>query len=110
MRTQSPARRLVDLLFGYDFFISYTWCDGSSYAHSLYRKLKAQGFTVFLDKNDFARGDNWSLLGQHALRLTRQLVVVATPRVHQSKPVCEEVAAFSVTGRRIIPIEIGESL
>ncbi len=110
MALQKIGGRLVDAIFGYDFFTSYTWADGSKYAHSLYEKLKAQGFTVFLDEEDYARGDNWTLLGRRALKKTRQLILVATPRVHQSVPVLKELTAFQSTGRRIIPIEIGDSL
>src|SRR6266550_174040 len=110
MAFQNIAGRLVDVIFGYDFFVSYTWADGSKYAHSLYEKLKAQGFTVFLDEEDYARGDNWTLLGRRALRKTKQLILVATPKVHQSAPVLKELTAFESTGRRIIPIEIGDSL
>jgi TIR domain len=82
MAFQNIAGRLVDVIFGYDFFVSYTWADGSKYAHSLYEKLKAQGFTVFLDEKEYARGDNWTLLGRRALKKTRQLILVATPKVH----------------------------
>ena len=75
MRLSKHRRgRLVDVIFGYDFFISYTWADGSKYARSLYEKLKAQGFTVFLDEEEYARGDNWTLLGRRALKKTRQLI------------------------------------
>ncbi|MFL6504076.1 MAG: toll/interleukin-1 receptor domain-containing protein, partial [Candidatus Udaeobacter sp.] len=104
------AGRLVDVIFGYDFFVSYTWADGSKYAHSVHEKLKAQGFTVFLDEEEYSRGDNWTLLGRRALRKTRQLILVATPKVHASGPVLKELTAFASTGRRIIPIEIGDSL
>ena len=62
MALQNIAGRLVDVIFGYDFFVSYTWADGSKYAHSLHEKLKTQGFTVFVDEEDFARGDNWTCL------------------------------------------------
>jgi hypothetical protein len=110
MAFQNIAGRLVDVIFGYDFFVSYTWADGSKYAHSLYEKLKAQGFTVFLDEEEYARGDNWTLLGRRALKKTRQLVLVVTPRVHESAPVLKELIAFQSTGRRIIPVEIGDSL
>ena len=110
MAFQNIAGQLIDVIFGYDFFVSYTWADGSKYAHSLYEKLKAQGFTVFLDEEDYARGDNWTLLGRRALRKTRQLILIATPKVHQSAPVLKEVTAFQSTGRRIVPIEIGDSL
>jgi len=101
---------VVDVIFGYDFFVSYTWADGSKYAHSLYEKLKAQGFTVFLDEEDYTTGDNWTLLGRRALKKTHQLILVGTPRVHESGPVLKELTAFQSTGRRIIPIEIGDSL
>ena len=110
MAFQNIGGRLVDVIFGYDFFVSYTWADGSKYAHSLYEKLKAQGFTVFLDEEEYARGDNWTLLGRRALKKTRQLVLVATPRVHESAPVLKELTAFQSTGRRIIPLEIGDAL
>ena len=68
MAFQNIAGRLVDVIFGYDFFVSYTWADGSKYAHSLYEKLKVQGFTVFLDEEEYARGNNWTLLGRRALK------------------------------------------
>jgi WD40 repeat protein len=110
MRFQKITGRLVDVIFGYDFFVSYTWADGSKYADSLYKKLTAQGFTVFLDKKDYARGDNWTLLGRRALKKTRQLILVATPKVHESGPVLKELKAFQSPGRRIIPIEIGDAL
>ncbi|SRR6266516_1465111 len=110
MAFQNIVTRMVDVIFGYDFFVSYTWADSSKYAHSLYEKLKAQGFTVFHDEEEYARGDNWTLLGGRALKKTRQLILVATPRVHQSAPVLKELTAFQSTGRRIIPIEIGDSL
>ena len=110
MAFQNIAGRLVDVIFGYDFFVSYTWADGSKYAHSLYEKLKAQGFTVFIDEEEFTRGDNWTLLGRRALKKTRQLTLVATPRVHESEPVLKELRAFQSTGRKIIPIEIGDAL
>ena len=40
-------RRLLDLIFGYDFFISYSWSDGGSYANALTHQLRALGFQVF---------------------------------------------------------------
>ena len=110
MTFQNVVGRLVDAIFGYDFFVSYTWADGSKYADSLYQKLTAQGFTVFLDKKDYARGDNWTLLGRRALKKTRQLILIATPKIHESNPVLNELRAFQSSGRRIIPIEIGDSL
>jgi hypothetical protein len=81
MALQNIVGRLVDVIFGYDFFVSYTGGDGSKYAHSLYEKLKAQGFTVVFDEEEYARGDNWTLLGRRALKKTRQLVLVALSKL-----------------------------
>ena len=95
-KPDSKAGVLVDVIFGYDFFVWYTWADGSKYAHSLYEKLKAQGFTIFLDEEEYARGDNWTVFGRRALRKTRQLILVATPHVHQSAPVRKRTHSISV--------------
>jgi hypothetical protein len=98
MSFQNLVERLADLIFGYDFLISYTWADGSKYAHSLYQKLKAQGFTVFLDEEEYARGDNWTVFGRRVLKKTQQLTLVATPRIHESGPVLKELTAFQRQG------------
>src|SRR5271170_6889175 len=34
-------RRVIDFVFGYDFFISYSWGDGGLYAEALARQLEA---------------------------------------------------------------------
>jgi hypothetical protein len=38
--------------------------------HTLHEKLKAQGFTVFLDEEEYARGDHRALLCRMALKNT----------------------------------------
>ena len=48
MAFQNIVARMVDVISGYDFFVAYTWADGSKYADSLYEKLKAQGLLFFL--------------------------------------------------------------
>jgi len=45
---------MLDFIFGYDFFISYAWSDGSAYATALSRQLQVQGFEVFLDRTNYA--------------------------------------------------------
>ena len=32
--TRPLSRRVLDRIFGYDFFISYTWSDGGAYAQA----------------------------------------------------------------------------
>jgi hypothetical protein len=103
-------QRLVDSCFGYDFFVSYAWADGRTYAVQLTKKLEAMGFECFLDSAKYAKGDNWKLAGQRALRKTSRLVLVVSPRAHESKPVLREVQIYTARGRRVIPIDFEGTL
>src|SRR5262245_45795495 len=76
---RSIWRRMADATFGYDFFISYKWTDGRTYALALCRELKRQGFEVFLDSEHYGQGDDWKKIGTWTLRRTGQLILVATP-------------------------------
>jgi len=107
---QSLWQRLLGLVFGYDFFISYAWSDGGSYAMALARKLQAQGFEIFLDREEYASGDDWKKVGAWKLRRTGQLILVGSPATLTSAPVLREVQIFSRTGRRIVPIDFDGSL
>jgi hypothetical protein len=93
--------RVVDAIFGYDFFVSYCWEDGSSYAGKLCRRLAAEGFVVFFDRNDFVSGDNWQQAGDWTLRRTGKLLLVGTKRALTSIPVQREVRVFNETGRHV---------
>ena len=103
-------RRLLDFVFGYDFFVSYSWSDGGSYASALTRQLRAQGFEVFFDRDDYASGDDWKRVGAWKLRRTGQLVLVGSPAAVLSVPVIREIQIFNGTGRRIVPIDFDGSL
>ena len=105
---RSLYRRAIDAVFGYDYFVSYRWTDGRSYAVALARELKARGYEVFLDSEDYATGDNWKRIGEWTLNRTSQMILVCTAgalevRADES-PVEREVRVFSLTNRRIIPI------
>jgi tetratricopeptide (TPR) repeat protein len=103
-------RRLLGFVFGYDFFVSYSWSDGGSYASALTRQLRAQGFEVFFDRDDYASGDDWKKVGAWKLRRTGQLVLVGSPAAVLSVPVIREIQIFNGTGRRIVPIDFDGSL
>ena len=107
---QSLARRLLGLVFGYDFFISYSWSDGGNYAAALTRQLRSHGFEVFLDRDDYASGDDWKKVGAWKLRRTGQLILIGSPAALRSAPVIREVRIFSGTGRRIVPIDFDGTL
>lgn len=104
----------VDSIFGYDFFISYSWRDpdrlGRNYAVSLKNRLTDRGYVCFLDSTDYEKGEDWKEIGKIALSRTRKLLLVSTPAVFESEPVLREVRLFRRTGRQIVPIDIRETL
>jgi WD40 repeat protein len=92
-------------LWGYDFFISYHWSSGGTYAVNLAAKLREHGYDVFLDRSEYAMGDKWKSVGELALRNTQRLVLIATREaLFESKPVEHEVIIFTDRGRHCIPI------
>ena len=75
-------KKLVDKIFGYDYFISYSWSDGSFYASQLTKSLRNSGFECFLDAEKFRAGDDWKKVGQWTLKQTSSLIVVGSPGSH----------------------------
>ena len=78
VRRESWYVRLKNWLWGHDFFISYHWGSGGTYAVSLAARLREKGYEVFLDRADYAMGDDWQRVGEIALRNTKRLIVIAT--------------------------------
>jgi|CXWL01.1.fsa_nt_gi hypothetical protein len=103
-------RRCSDFLFGYDYFISYAWVDGRAYALALKRELQSEGFECFLDSEDYLKGENWKIGGRRAIRKTSRLILVGSAGALASDPVLRELEAFHRTGRRIVPIDFGDTL
>ncbi len=102
-------RRLRDWLWGYDFFVSYHWASGGTYAVNLAALLREKGYDVFLDRAEYAMGDDWKRVGELALRNTQRLVLIATRQaVFESEPVRREVILFTDRGRHVIPIFFGD--
>ena len=112
--TLNPVRRgfwksLKDRLWGYDFFISYHWASGGTYAVNLAQRLRERNYDVFLDRADYASGDDWKAIGEIALRNTQRLVLIATREaVTISKPVEHEIAIFTARHRQVISIVFGD--
>ncbi len=108
--TRNPFQRIKDRLWGFDFFISYHWKSGGAYAVTLAQRLQAKNFDVFLDRADYASGDDWKQVGEIALRNTQRLVLIATREaLLESKPVEREVQIFTDCGRQVIPILFGDT-
>ena len=104
-------RDLRGWLWGYDFFISYHWHSGGAYATVLAERLRDKNFDIFLDRSEFAAGDDWKKEGMRALRHTQRLIVIATREALTiSKAVELEVENFSKPGRHIIEIVFGDDV
>ena len=101
---------MADTIFGYDFFISYTWSDGRNYSQALARELKSLGFECFLDSERYKSGDDWKRVGFWTLRKTRCLVLVGSPDSLKSAAVLHELKVFSEFNNRIIPIDFDGTL
>src|ERR1039458_8536198 len=70
---RSAWQRIADCFFGYDFFVSYTWKDGATYAFRLAKALEQRGFDCFLDSQSYVKGDDWKIVGAAAIRRTSKL-------------------------------------
>lgn len=96
---------LARVFWGYDFFISYHWESGGAYARALAQRLRDKHYDVFLDRAEYAMGEDWKRVGEAALRNTQRLVLIATlEAVTKSDPVTHEVKSFTARGRRVIPV------
>ena len=102
---ESWSRRIARWYWGYDFFVSYNWASGGLYAVSLAERLRDLGYECFLDRAEFAAGDDWKQEGHNALRNTQRLVIIATREaIQNSRAVQLEVEIFTSRSHRVIPI------
>jgi len=100
----------VDLLFGYDFFVSYAHNDGRNYPRELTNQLEQKGFKVFLDSREYVPGDDLQIATRRRIRMSRKLVVIARPFALQSQWVLKEVETSLQSGRVPIVIDINATI
>ena len=98
----SNLSRIVDWMFGYDFFITYVRSDGERYPAELATRLLEAGFRVFLDTEEYELGDDLTVETARRIKMSQYLIVVAGKRTLESKWVAEEIEAFKANGR--VPI------
>ncbi|MCB1910363.1 MAG: toll/interleukin-1 receptor domain-containing protein [Rhodocyclaceae bacterium] len=101
---------LADLLFGFDYFISYAHADGRRYAAELSRRLEALGFSVFLDERVYVAGDDLHSATRRRIRMSKKLVVVVRDHALASEWVGKEVEVALARGRVPIAIDINDTL
>lgn len=108
--THRSVRWLADFLFGFDFFISYAWKDGSNYPERLARALGDLGYKVCLDKSEYRAGEDLNLLTRRFVRNSNTLVLVARSLALDSKWVLREVQECLDAGRTPVAIDINGTL
>ena len=84
-------QRMVDWIFGYDFFISYSHRDGLGYPRHLKARLEQAGFKVFLDQTEFVPGIELRREARRQLAKTSTIVVLGRPFALASDWVQREV-------------------
>lgn len=109
-RTLKYLRALVDLLFGYDFFVSYAHDDGYNYPRELTNQLEQKGFKVFLDSREYVPGDDLQIATRRRIRMSKKLVVIARPVALHSQWVLKEVETSLQSGRVPIVIDINATI
>jgi WD40 repeat protein len=107
-----PFRPLAEFLFGFDYFISYSWSGSEKYALALYRGLQSRGMRCFLDRSPegFSAGGELKIETARATRYSSALVVIAEPNAFRSRYVPLEVDTFERRRRLIISIDVDDTL
>lgn len=97
---------MTNALFGYDFFIAYSWRDGAEYARSLDVAL-SEDFSVHFDARDYHAGNDLDLLTRVRVRNSRNLVIVATPAaLNESVWVKKEADQFLASKRIPLIVDV----
>ena len=95
-----PGQRISwSVLAGYDLFISYRRSDAKQYATALFEALRRADFRCFLDDNDATPGKPLTSKLLWALNRSKVLLVVASPDLHLSTWVPQEVEIFARSKR-----------
>jgi WD40 repeat protein len=101
--------RLIDLIFGYDFFISYAWHDGPAYPSRLSQQLEASRYKVFLDKTGYVAGADLRMATRRRVKMSTVLVVVLRPHALKSDWVLKEVQESITARRSIIIVDVNQT-
>ena len=100
--------RMVRILFGADFFISYARKDGSAYADNLVDALLEQGYTCFFDQLGTEPGKQVPNSLLNKVKRSSVLVLLGTDEACKSSAVGKEIETFVPTKRPIVPVNFGQ--
>ena len=112
-RALAVIRAMIDWVFGYDFFISYSWEDEklSPYAVPLAHALKTRfgrfGFRTCLDRTEYHAGMDLTQATRRRVRASKVFLLVLRPCAARGPWVLKEVEEAIKARRTIIPIDVG---
>ncbi|HEX6182315.1 MAG TPA: TIR domain-containing protein [Pyrinomonadaceae bacterium] len=107
---RQTRQTLLDRVFGYDYFISYSHTDGLNYPKQLATRLEESGFKVFLDAQVYGPGDDLRTATRRRVRMSTYMIVVARPAaMGQSHWVAEEVRACLKAERTPVVIDVNDA-
>lgn len=105
---KSVVDSVFDFMFGYDLFICYSrqgW--GETYAVALAQALsQSPKLQCFVDAERMETGLRWEAQGRRALRKSKKIVLLATPKVIGSKGVKDELDHNLSLNTRAKPVTI----
>src|SRR3954454_20647699 len=91
VKAEPLMTRLVDRVFGYDFFISYSHGDDMRLPRRLKERLEQAGFRVFLDQTEYVAGADLRRETRRQVVKSRNIVVIGRPGALKSEWVKREV-------------------
>jgi tetratricopeptide (TPR) repeat protein len=94
--------RVVDWVFGYDFFLSYSHGDGMRLPRRLKERLEKAGFRVFLDQTEYVAGADLRRETRRQVVKSRKIVIIARAGALKSEWVKREVDVALAHGK--IPV------
>jgi tetratricopeptide (TPR) repeat protein len=92
VKAENFMTRLVDRVFGYDFFLSYSRSDGMHLPQRLKERLETAGFRVFLDQTEYVAGTDLRRETRRQVLKSRKIVVIGRPGAFRSEWVKREIA------------------
>lgn len=92
VKAERLMTRLVDRVFGYDFFLSYSRADGMHLPQRLKERLEQAGFRVFLDQTEYVAGADLRRETRRQVLKSRKIVIIGRPGAFRSEWVRREIA------------------
>jgi tetratricopeptide (TPR) repeat protein len=102
IKAEGLIARVVDRVFGYDFFLSYSHGDGMRLPRRLKERLEQAGFRVFLDQTEYVAGADLRRETRRQVLKSKKIVVIGRAGALKSEWVRREVDAALLDGK--IPV------